>query len=70
MGKVLGAASKSADKVCKINTPFGAASQYGSAASKAATEAVNQGVKLFRGGKLGKSAAAEGQFWALGSPTR
>ncbi len=68
VGKVLGAASKSADKVCKINTPFGAASQYGSAASKAATEAVNQGVKLFRGGKLGKSAAAEGQFWALGSP--
>ena len=51
-----------------VATPYGAAFQESSAGALEAQAAVQNGATLYRGGTLGRSAAAEGQFWSLENP--
>jgi RHS repeat-associated protein len=61
-----GAASIASNFV--VRTPYGLAFQSLSREALAARRAINGGATMYRGGVLGRSAAAEGQFWALESP--
>jgi hypothetical protein len=54
--------------ISSIGTPYGPALQGTSEAALAARAQVEAGAKLYRIGTLGRSGAAEGQFWALESP--
>jgi hypothetical protein len=51
-----------------IETPYGPALQEHSAGALAARERVAAGDPIYRMGTMGKSQAAEGQFWALEHP--
>lgn len=51
-----------------IQIPGGLALQSESIEAIAVREKVMQGAKLYRGGKLGRSAGPEGQFWSLENP--
>lgn len=55
-------------KSAVIRTPYGKALQSGTEAAINARNAVDQGARLYRGGKLGYSAGPEGQFWSLENP--
>lgn len=64
------AASGGTQALQTITHPYGIAEQ---AISKEAYEAVNQvnnGATLYRIGTLGRSQAAEGQFWSLENPAK
>lgn len=52
-----------------VLTPYGEALQSMDAASIAARTQVEQGATLYRIGTLGKSQAAEAQFWSLENPS-
>lgn len=51
-----------------VMTPYGPAVQDLSPAALAARQAVEHGAPIYRAGTMGKSQAAEGQFWALEHP--
>jgi hypothetical protein len=51
-----------------IETAYGTAVQETSTAAQALRAEVSSGQQIFRGGTLGRSTAAEGQFWAAESP--
>ena len=51
-----------------IETPSGAAIQEATAGAQALRTDVARGAQIFRGGMLGRSFAAEGQFWAPENP--
>ena len=51
-----------------IKTPYGDALQSNSKESLALRQYVDNGGKLYRGGNLGRSYVADGQFWAPESP--
>lgn len=55
-------------KFHRVSTHYGIAIQSESAAALNARLAVEDGAWLYRGGKLGRSAGPEGQFWSLESP--
>lgn len=52
-----------------VETPWGLATQSSNAAALAARQQVENGALLYRVGKIGKSEAVEGQFWALEHPS-
>jgi len=52
-----------------VDTPYGPATQDASAEAMAARTQVKNGAILYRTGTMGKSQAAEAQFWALENPT-
>ena len=51
-----------------VETPYGPALQSNAAAALVARIQVEQGVTLYRVGTMGKSQAAEAQFWSLENP--
>jgi hypothetical protein len=51
-----------------IQTPYGKSIQSNSEAALQAKVAVENGAWVYRGGKLGRSAGPEGQFWSLENP--
>jgi len=51
-----------------IKTPYGEAVQSTTKEALNLRQYVDNGGQLYRGGTLGKSKAAEGQFWATESP--
>jgi RHS repeat-associated protein len=55
-------------KIADVPTRYGPAVQSTSAAAMSARTQVENGAPLYRIGTLGKSDAAEGQFWALEHP--
>ena len=58
-----------AKEISSVATPYGPALQSTSEAAISARAGIEAGETLYRVGKLGKSHAAEGQFWALEHPT-
>jgi hypothetical protein len=64
-GKVLG----EAHPIPSVDTPYGPAVQETSDAALAARARVLSGEPIYRMGTMGKSQAAEGQFWALEHPS-
>ncbi len=73
-GCVLGVVGLGAEELLEsvasvfVRTPYGLALQSMSPEALRARAAVRAGALMYRGGRLGRSAAAEGQFWALESP--
>ncbi|RKN76814.1 hypothetical protein [Ulvibacterium marinum] len=59
---------KNLTKVNSIDTPYGAAIQSSTKSAQEARVIVENGGSLYRIGTLGKSHAAEAQFWALENP--
>ena len=51
-----------------IETPYGYAKQSGLPSALKLRNDVENGIPLFRGGTMGRSAAGEGQFWSLENP--
>jgi filamentous hemagglutinin len=51
-----------------IKTPYGKAVQSESFGAMNARNQLTNGAWIYRGGKLGKSAGPEGQFWSLENP--
>jgi uncharacterized protein RhaS with RHS repeats len=51
-----------------VATPYGVAVQEQTASAQALRSQVQSGTQIYRGGTLGASTAAEGQFWAAESP--
>jgi RHS repeat-associated protein len=69
MGGILKAVGAAASAMgLLVRTPHGLALQSMSRAALEAKGAASEGAMLYRGGVLGKSAAAEGQFWSLENP--
>jgi RHS repeat-associated protein len=64
----LAAAARPGATATAIQTPFGPAAQAGTPAAIAARTQVSQGATLWRAGTTRRSAAGEGQFWALEHP--
>jgi hypothetical protein len=65
---LLGAAFRATAIPGAIATPYGPAAQATSRAALAARAQVGEGATLWRVGTAGRSAAGEGQFWALEHP--
>lgn len=61
-------AAEDAGGIAGVETPYGPASQDTSPEAMAARGQVEAGAPLYRVGTLGKSQAAEAQFWALEHP--
>ncbi|MFZ5756753.1 MAG: hypothetical protein ACOY3X_07610, partial [Pseudomonadota bacterium] len=57
-----------AKSVKSISTPYGLAAQSNAAAALSARDTVERGATIYRTGTLGKSEAAEAQFWSLEHP--
>ncbi|WP_018676201.1 RHS repeat domain-containing protein [Riemerella columbina] len=53
-----------------VSTPYGNAYQSNSTSAMSARLRVSSGAKLYRVGTLGKSQAAEAQFWSLENPLK
>lgn len=55
--------------VDRVDTPYGPALQGNSPEAHAAIGRVQSGATLYRAGTMGKSQAAEAQFWSLEHPS-
>ncbi len=59
---------EAAENINFIKTPYGKAIQSETNAALIARQQIENGAWIYRGGKLGKSAGPEGQFWSLENP--